>query len=171
MKNRKRIVVAFLLVVALVLGVGYAALTDTLNIEGDMEVSHANAQNAFDEEVYFKSVSQGVGYTAEILSSNNDKANFTITGLEGADDKISITFTIANDNDFAVAVQMDPTNTAITNTPYFAYTLSEETFNIAANGTYDVTVTITLLQTPQLAEGQTISGTFSAEYDVTDIVS
>ena len=34
MKNRKRVVVAFLLVAVMLLGVGYATLTDVLEITG-----------------------------------------------------------------------------------------------------------------------------------------
>ena len=109
MRNRKTVIVAFMLLACMLMAVGFAALTDTLNIEGDAEVSQNNAENAFDEDVYFSAVSSGSGYTAEILSSNNDKGNFTVTGLEGKDDVISITFTIQNDNDFGVNVVVDPT--------------------------------------------------------------
>ena len=83
MKNRKTVVVAFLLVAAMLLGVGYAALTDTLNIQGDFEVSQNNAENAFDDDVYFSAVSTGEGYTASIADDDNDKGTFKVTGLEG----------------------------------------------------------------------------------------
>ena len=53
MKNRKFIVVAFMLTACMIVGVGYAALTDTLNIGGDAEVSQAGAENTFDGDVYF----------------------------------------------------------------------------------------------------------------------
>ena len=86
---------------------------------------------------------------------------------------MSITFTIANDNDFAVKCTMDPVNTAATNTEYFKTTtnVGEAPFEIAANGTYEVVITIELLKTPQLSEGQTISGTYNVEYDVVDVVA
>lgn len=173
MRNRKVIIVSFMLIACMILAIGFAALNDTLNIEGDMEVSHTNAQNAFDKEVYFSAVSTGTGYTAEILTTNNDKGNFTVTGLAGKGDTVSITFTISNDNDFAVECKMDPVNTAATNTEYFKATtnVGENAFQIEANSTYDVVITIELLQTPQLSEGQTISGTYNVEYDVVDVVA
>lgn len=168
MRNRKTVIVAFMLIACMLMAVGFAALTDTLNIEGDAEVSQINAENAFDDDVYFSAVSSGSGYTAEILSTNNDKGNFTVTGLEGKDDVISITFTIQNDNEFGVNVVVDPTNTETTNTEYFECTTSvgDATFSIPAHGSYNVTVNVKLLKTPILAENQTISGTFTLEYDV-----
>lgn len=173
MRNRKSIIVAFMLIACMLFAVGFAALNDTLDIEGDIEVSHANAQHAFDEEVYFSNVSTGSGYTAEILSTNNDKGNFTVTGLEGKDDTVSITFTIQNDNDFAVSCTMDPANTSETRPELFGIetNVGENAFEIAANGSYDVVITVTLLQTPQLSEGQIISGSFNVQYDVTDVVA
>ena len=171
MRNRKVIIVSFLLIACMILAIGFAALNDTLNIEGDMEVSHANAQNAFDEEVYFSAVSTGEGYTAEILATNNDKGNFTVKGLAGKDDQVEITFTIANDNDFAVECKLDPVNTALTNEAYFEVTtnVGDQPFRIDADSTTDVVITVKLLQTPQLSEGQTISGTYNVEYDVVDV--
>ena len=173
MRNRKFIIVTFMLAACMLLAVGFANLTDTLNIEGDAEVSHANAVTAFDEDVYFSNVSSGSGYTAEILTTNNDKGNFTVTGLAGEDDAITITFTIKNDNDFDVKCVVDPTNTSTTNTAYFSCStnVGDSEFTVAAGGTYDVEVTVTLLQTPQLSENQTISGTFNIEYDVVDVVA
>ncbi len=171
MKNRKFIVVAFMLIACMIVGVGFAELTDVLNLEGDAEVSHVNAENAFDGDVYFSAVSEGSGYTAEILSTNPDKGNFTVTGLEGIDDSISITFTIKNDSDLAAQVSMDANNTTSTRAEYFSatYSIGASGVTIPAGGTQDITVTITLLQTPILAENQTISGTFTYELDVTSV--
>lgn len=170
MKNRKTVVVAFLLIAAMLLGVGYAALTDTLNLAGDFEVSHANAENAFDEDVYFSAVSSGEGYTAEILS-DPDRGYVKVTGLSGQGDTISVTYTIKNENAFPVSVLIDPINTTTTNTEYFKVTssLGAEAFTIDANGTRDVVITFELLKTPVLAENQTVSGTFAIEYDVTSV--
>ena len=53
MKNRKTVVVAFLLCAVLLLGVGYAALSDTLDITGSADVNQSAAEEAFNEDVYF----------------------------------------------------------------------------------------------------------------------
>jgi hypothetical protein len=47
MKNRKIVVVAFLLVATMLLGVGYAALTDELTITGSLKTDTTAAMSAF----------------------------------------------------------------------------------------------------------------------------
>jgi hypothetical protein len=82
MKNRKFVVVAFLLVAVLLLGVGYAALSDTLDITGSADVNQSAAEEAFNEDVYFSAaVANEDGNTASINGDNNDKASFTATGF------------------------------------------------------------------------------------------
>ena len=68
MKNRKTVVVAFMLCAVMLLGVGYAALSDVLDIQGTAQVTQGNAQNAFDGDVYFSAVSLVV-YSAKNISS------------------------------------------------------------------------------------------------------
>jgi len=170
MKNRKIVVVAFLVAAVMLLGVGYAALTDTLNVLGDAEVSHGNANSAFDADVYFSDASEGDGYTAWI-ESDPDKAEFQVTGLSGGGDSVEITYTITNDNDFPVSVVIDATNTTTTNTTYFTCTSNKGNtpFEIAEGGSETVTLTVTLIETPILEENQTISCVFSVEFDVTSV--
>lgn len=178
MRNRKSIIVTFMLVACMLLAVGFAAMNDTLDITGQAEVNHANAQSAFDEEVYFSEVSTGTGYSAEIIANTNptldgDTARFTVTGLSGEGDSVTMVFTIKNDNKFAVNCVVDPTNTTVTNTEYFdcVTNVGNNAFTIDAEGTYDVEVTVSLKKTPQLSEGQTVSSNFAIQYDVTDIVA
>ena len=173
MKNRKTVIVAFMLVACMILAVGFAAMADQLDIAGTAEVSFANAQNAMDKDVYFKSTSTGTGYTAWVVAEDNDRAGFKVTGLSNVGDTITITFTIANENAFAVSCVLDPENTSSTRTDYFKYTtnVDDQPFQIDANSTYDVIVTVELLQLPQLSEGQILSGSYDIQYDVTDVVS
>lgn len=178
MRNRKAVIVTFMLVACMLLAVGFAAMNDTLDITGQAEVNHANAQNAFDEEVYFSKVSTGTGYSAEIITNanptlNGDTARFSVTGLSGEGDSVTMIFTIKNDNKFAVSCVLDPTNTTVTNSEYFdcVTNVGSNPFTVAAEGTYDVEVTVSLKKTPQLSEGQTVSSNFAIQYDVTDIVA
>jgi hypothetical protein len=53
MKNRKTVVMAFLLVAVMLLSVGYAALTDVLDITGSADVNQSAAEEAFNEDIYF----------------------------------------------------------------------------------------------------------------------
>lgn len=173
MKNRRITIVAFLLIAALTLGFGYAAVTNILDIQGSASVSATAAEAEFNENVYFKGVKKGdelvqsivagdnLGYTANINTNNNDKAQFTVTGLEKSGDKYSITFVVQNDSAFDAKVSVK-TNTN-TNTANFAFTNSLESDTIAAGGDLEVTVTVELITELTSAA----SGSFVIELDVT----
>jgi len=109
MKNRRITIVAFLLIAALTLGFGYAAVTNVLDIQGSTSVSITAAEEEFNKNVYFTGVvdktdnvvesitdSNAYGYTANINTNNNDKAQFTVTGLKKSGDKVAITYEIKN---------------------------------------------------------------------------
>ena len=107
MKNRKTIIVAFLLVAALCLGIGYAALTDTLNINGTANISKSAAETEFDEDVYFTSAS-GNGCSAAIADGNKpDAATLTITdGIGVLGDYVTATYTVQNEGEKPVTVSI-----------------------------------------------------------------
>ncbi|MBO5270056.1 MAG: hypothetical protein J6B77_04670, partial [Clostridia bacterium] len=88
MKNRKTVVVAFLLLAVMLLGVGYAALTDVLDITGSADVNQSAAEEAFNEDIFFSAaVANDAGNTASVNADNNDKASFTANNLKGKGDK------------------------------------------------------------------------------------
>ena len=98
MKNRKLVVVAFLLVSVMLLGVGYAALTDVLTISGQGNFSTSAADNQFKEDVYFSAAVANVsGDTATILSDNN-RASFTCNSVALVGDTATFTFTVTNES-------------------------------------------------------------------------
>ena len=70
MKNRKTVVVAFLLVCCMILGVGYAALTVDLNLAGNATFNPGQAQNEFTENIY-------LGDSAVIEKTNEDAPGST----------------------------------------------------------------------------------------------
>ena len=163
MKNRKIVVVAFLLIAAMLLGVGYAALTDTLDITGSADVNQSAAEEAFNEDVFFSgAVANQTGNTASVNADNNDKASFTAATLKGKDDVVTFTFTIKNDGDVAATVT-PKLNATLGNTlpEYFEITSdwSGESRDLAAHSEITYTVTVKLLQTPTV----TISGSFLVE--------
>ncbi len=53
MKNRKIKVVALLLLAFMFASVGYAALTDTLAINGTLEINKSQVEKALDEDIHF----------------------------------------------------------------------------------------------------------------------
>jgi len=155
MKNKKKVVVAFLLVAVLLLGVGYAALTDVLDITGSADVNQSAAEEAFNEDIYFSdAVANETGNTASVNADNNDKASFTANTLKGKGDKATFTYTIKNDGDLDASIT--PAISSNTNTEYFSISSdwAGATKTLAAGASITYTVTIELIETPT----STISG-------------
>ena len=149
MKNRRNIIVAFLLCACLIVGVGYAALTDVLDITGSADVNQSAAEEAFNEDIYFSAaVANETGNTASVNADNNDKASFTANTLKGKGDKATFTYTIKNDGDLNAMVT--PSISSNTNTEYFnVYSnWAGQATLLEAGQTVTYTVTIELLETP-----------------------
>ena len=163
MKNRRNVVVAFMLVAVMLLGVGYAALTDTLDINGTVDVNQSAAEEAFNEDIFFSAaVANEAGNTASVNADNNDKASFTINTFKGKDDVATFTFTIKNNGD--VDANVTPKLNASlgnTNPEYFSIESDWDgaTKTLAAGGEITYTLTVTMLKTPT----ETISGSFLVE--------
>ncbi len=163
MKNRRNIVVAFLVFAVMLLGVGYAVLTDVLDITGTADVNQYAAEEAFNEDVHFSAAqANDNGNTASVNGDNNDKASFTANTLKGDGDSVSFTFTIKNDGD--VDATVTPTlnaTTGNTKPEYFLITSdwNGESKTLAAGGELTYTVTVKLIKTPT----ETISGSFLIE--------
>lgn len=113
MKNRKRIVALFLLVAIMLIGVGYAALTDTLTIIGNAHIDVDVANATFDEKVYFSAAAAtsttGTGTTADVASFTADDATFTANKLATVGQKSVFTFTITNDSNVDAVISVNTT--------------------------------------------------------------
>lgn len=160
MKNRKTVVVAFLLVAVMLLGVGYAALTDVLDITGSADINQSAAEEAFNEDIHFSTaIANQDGNTASVNADNNDKASFTANTLKGANDTATFTFTIVNEGDLHADVT--PSISSNTNTEYFDISSdwSGQPKRLSAGASLTYTVTVKLKETPT----QTISGSFIIE--------
>lgn len=161
MKNRKTVVVAFLLVAVMLMGVGYAALTDVLDITGSAEVNQSAAEEAFNQDIHFAvngAVANDDGNTASVNADNNDKASFTANNLKGKNDTASFTFTIVNTGDVDAVVTPAISNT---NEAFFSITgdWDGQAKTLKAGGTLTYNVTVTMLKTPT----DTINGSFTIE--------
>ncbi len=148
MRNRRSILAICLVLAILCVGVGFAAVTDVLDVIGTVEVSEANAQNAFDANLYFSDAvanRAADGDSASVSTSNNDKVTFTAACLMSKDEETTFTFTIQNDND--VAAKVTPVLDAAagnTNAEYFAVSSdwngAAQTIDAHSSKTYTVTV-------------------------------
>ena len=162
MKNRKTIVVAFLLVAVMLLGVGYAALTDVLDINGTADVSQAQAQESFNEDVYFTAaVANQEGNTASVVTEDPDMASFTASTLKGKGDVVTFTFTIINEGDVDAVVTPSLAGDGNSNPTYFKVfsDWSGQAKELGAGQSITYTITVELLETPT----DTIHGSFHIE--------
>lgn len=164
MKNRRTIVVAFLLIAVMLLGVGYAAVTDTLDITGSADV---NSEGAFNDHIKFTDAEANQdGNTASINADNADKASFTVNTLKQKGDTATFTFTIENSGDLAVTIKPKLNATTGNTLPAFFEISSDwngEERELLANEEITYTVTVKLLKTPS----ETISGSFLIELTAT----
>ena len=162
MKNTKSLI-AFLVIAVMLLGIGYAALTDTLDITGSADVNQSAAEEAFNSDIYFSAaVANETGNTASVNADNNDKASFTANTLKGKGDKVTFTFTIKNDGDVDATVTPKLNATlGNTNPEYFSLTSDWGGGSkvLAAGSEVTYTLTVELLKTPT----ETIAGSFLVE--------
>ena len=165
MKNRNKVVVAFLLAAVMLLGVGYAALSDTLEINGSADVNQSAAEEAFNEDVYFLSAvanGEGTTNTASVNADNHDKASFTINDFKGAGDVATFTFTIVNVGDVAASITPKLNATlGNTNPEYFNITSDWNGASkvLAAHSEITYTITVELIKIPTDA----VTGSFLVE--------
>lgn len=189
MKNRKFIVVAFMLVACMVVGVGYAAVTDTFELEGHATISQENANEGFNQNVYFTGVYQGdalvsdvvdhstYGYTASVNVAN-DSASYHVYSLEAHGDKQEIIFQIKNEGEVDAQICID--NKVETNSKNDVFTVtywakdSQGNWSkivghedIKADGTIDIKVIVEV--TGYISE--TVSADFKFQFYVVDDVN
>lgn len=182
MKNRKTIIVGFILVACMIMGVGYAALSDTFTIDGNATVSAENANDYFNEHVYFQGVvlpnstvvsdvvdRNTYGYTASINTAQ-DSASYHIYNLEGQNNETTITFRITNDGDLDAKITLIETQSN-SNDTYFDVTYEVDGSTLAAgveidkNSSIDLVVTVRMKNTPQSG----ITGEFDLGFRVESV--
>ena len=158
MKARRSIVIAFLLVAVLVLGVGFAAVSTTLDITGKADV---NPDAAFKQDIYFDSaVANDAGNTAAVNPNDDNKASFTANNLSGMGDSASFTYVVKNDGDLDAKISVTACSVSIGDTSIFEISTSwDEAQDLAAGGQAEITVTVSLKSTPE----ESISGSFIVE--------
>ena len=160
--KRRNLVLTFMLVAALTLGIGYAALSDALDINGTVTVNQTAAEAEFDLDVYFSdAVAGSTTDLASVLDTDHDMANFTVNSLATAGNTATFTFTIKNDSDLDAYVTPTFAADGNTNAEYFDIVSdwNGQPKTITAGGEMDYTLTITLKKTPT----DTIHGSFHIE--------
>lgn len=144
MKKRKVVITSLLLLAALALGIGYAATTGHLTINGVLSTQ----QQVFDVKFTAyttKSASEGV---TAIPGTLPDKAvSFTINGMSKEGDTLTGTYTVTNENEFPMYI----TSVNITNDQATIFDVTTSWDNttpvsLAKDESKTVDVTVTLKQ-------------------------
>jgi len=161
MKSRRLAIGAFFVAVVLCLTMGYALVTDTLDIQG---VANVNAdETTFDGNVKFESaVAKNAVSDEIILNSTKDKADFTTRSLTKKDDESVYDLVIKNENEFPVTVT--PKLVSNNNDEYFEITSdwmdaegNSQPKEIPANSTLPYKLTIKLIKMPTSVQTTSVS--------------
>ena len=150
MKNRKIAVAAFMLAAILALGVGFAALTDTLTVEGSAGIAADGAKQVFDEDIFFsKALTDTTRCDAKIDTTDPDKATMTV--LDGVfkgtgSNEVIATYSITSTSDRDALITPSISNS---DTEHFQVTTSwNGAQTLTAGATTDIVVTIKCIKTP-----------------------
>lgn len=141
MKNRRIALIAFMLVAVLTMGIGFAAYSTTLAINGTTAVSGDAVE--FTKDVHFTTVtsSNEAFGTADI--GDGQTATFTVDGMTAYNDRVQFTYTILNESTYDVNIEISTHPTPATASKCTVTTaLSANT--IAAGQTITATVTVVL---------------------------
>ena len=167
MKNRRLALVAFLLCASILVGVGYAALTDTLKVGGT--VSMGSDAIEFDGDIYWMSaeVAPNNGKVTVTRTNGNDTLTITADALDTIKEAFTVTAIMKNESDKAVNVAI--VKNALAANEYFTVdfggALAGDAHTILAGGEATLTITITMEKIPTDA----FTGNFDITYTVTEV--
>ena len=157
MKKKKTFIIVVMLLAVLLLGIGYAVISNTnLYITGTASATaDSNFEVVFDQDTLPITSSESNGENVNVEATVTDEKNATISvsGLTTKGDTATATYTILNNSEDLTA-NLSAEVTENTKPEYFnvEYEFAEPT--VASMGQTTVTVTVTLLKTPVTAEDE-----------------
>lgn len=141
MKNRRIVLIAFMLVSVCLMGIGFAAYSTTLAINGTTAVSAEAVE--FTESVQFVSVTSSNEAFGTATVGDGQTATFTVDGMTAYNDRVQFTYTIKNSSTYDVNIDITTHPTPATPSKCTVTTaLSANT--IAAGESITATVTVVL---------------------------
>lgn len=150
MRNRKTFIGIVLLIVVLLLGIAYAAITENLTITGTAKAttSDDNFKVVFTGETTPATTTDGVTATA---TADTTSATLNVEGLTTGGQTKSATFKVKNTSD-ELKAKLEVTTSQLTgaNAGFFEVTTSiaDTDATLEPSGETDVTVTVELVKTP-----------------------
>ena len=162
MTTSSKLIIAALVVTVVIIGIGYANITEqVLTISGELKAvaAQANFKIAFAGDGV---VAEGSKGTVTATKETDTTATFSVEGLTEVGDTASATYTIKNSSEDLIADNLTATITKGNNN-YFKVTkteLSQTTLN--PDGEATITITAELIKTPITAQTQEVEITISA---------
>lgn len=153
--KRRNLILSFVAVALLLIGLGYAALTETLTVTGTVSTTEANISLVF-------SAAESSDKNATLGATGTNTINVKSSAFKTAGDTVTFTLTVSDASDTGLDVKITELGTVTNdNTEYFEITYSGLTVDqvIGANATGQVVITVKLLQTPATDGG--VSAEFS----------
>ncbi|MBQ2714282.1 MAG: hypothetical protein IJF76_01485 [Clostridia bacterium] len=112
LKQRRLVVMAFVLVAVLALGIGYAAVSTTLDFMGTASVSTSATENVLNNDIVFTSaeaVASNSGTTSTaILAMSNKRVSFEAKDFTAVNDTVTIIGNIKNNGSAGYNVSITP---------------------------------------------------------------
>ena len=152
MKRRRNLLLVLLLISALSIGVGYAAVSGTLNINANVEVDKTEFEVVFTNAVMTATAKTSArqatleGACSTGFTTNTDTVNPTFGGLQEAGDTVAITYTVTNNSNVEVELTDLAFITDLTaeQKDYINVEVDTLAGTLISGASKDVTVTVTL---------------------------
>lgn len=150
MKKRRTVLIAFLLMAVMVIGVGYAATSAELLINGTA------ATTASDIDVYFSAAALDNSSTADAKAASSagsiaagekrQALTFSVKQLKRQSEFVKANYTITNDSSYDVSIPVPTITKSGTGAGYFDISTDwgNETKTVKAGETVSFSVTVTL---------------------------
>ena len=164
MKNRKLIYGVIVLVLVAAIGIGYAAITDTLTINGNMSAA-AVTDDQLKGKFKFTQAEKVANCTEAKFANDGLSATMTTASLK-KDGSAIAKFTVQNTSEWKLKIEelkingYTPDEYSNSN-EYFEVTCNAQDQVISANGTTIVTVTVTLKKVPVEVKNEEFTITFN----------
>ncbi len=139
----------FLILAVLMLGIGYAAITNNLTISGAAQaaINNENFKVKFDQTVAPEITKPDESFTATATYSADLTATIDVKGLSTTHDYVTVTYKIKNESpELGAALAVGSITNS--NQDYFEVTANLAKDNIAHGESTTLTVTVKLIKTP-----------------------
>jgi hypothetical protein len=142
MKKRRIVLAAFMIVAVLTMAIGFAAYSTTLSIHGTTSVSAEALE--FTKDVQFVSVISSNEAFGTATVGDGQTATFEVDGMTAYNDRVQFTYTITNNSDYNVSIDISTHPTPASTSKCTVTTALSSNTIAKQGGTITATVTVVL---------------------------